>query len=171
MMAYDFDSKQYIVQRANGKWDRYCGSVYKFRNLKCTHYVTEGKRYLDFPEKNYCCYCCDAAHGCGILKPDWAADAVYQGEKVENGKSYNVWDKKGLQSNLYWEEKDSKRMYRIDQQPDDVQTYDTNSYEYSFDNSIFNKPDRCKASFTCPWVSVCTALRSQANQFLQRMME
>ena len=40
----------------------------------------EGKRYLDFPEKNYCCYCCDAAHGCGILKPDWISDATYEGQ-------------------------------------------------------------------------------------------
>ena len=78
-MAYDVTSGQYIVDRANGKWDRYCGSVYKFRNLRCTHYVSEGKRYLDFPEKNYCCYCCDAAHGCGILKPDWMSDAAYEG--------------------------------------------------------------------------------------------
>ena len=40
-----------------------------------------GKRYLDFPTKKYCCYCCDSAHGCGIVKRDWlkTANATYMG--------------------------------------------------------------------------------------------
>lgn len=40
-----------------------------------------GRRFLDFPEKKYCCFCCDSAHGCGIVSPDWIAksNATYQG--------------------------------------------------------------------------------------------
>ena len=30
------------------KLDRYCGSVYKFRDTPCSHYVKDGKRYLYF---------------------------------------------------------------------------------------------------------------------------
>lgn len=45
-----------------------------------------GKRYLYFPEKNDCCYCCDAEHGCGVLKPDWAIDAQFVGmESLPSG--------------------------------------------------------------------------------------
>jgi hypothetical protein len=32
-----------------------------------------GKRFLDFPDKKYCCFCCDSTHGCGIVAPDWIA--------------------------------------------------------------------------------------------------
>lgn len=31
------------------------------------------KRFLDFPDKKYCCFCCDGVHGCGIVAPDWIA--------------------------------------------------------------------------------------------------
>ena len=76
---YNFDLKKYRVDRVNGKWDRYCGSAYKLTDTGCNQYVSEGKRYLDYPEKDYCCYCCDAAHGCGVLKPDWMAGGTYKG--------------------------------------------------------------------------------------------
>lgn len=106
---YDYTNSRYRVDRDNGKGDRYCGSVYKLRNTPCSHIVTEGiklsslkgKRYLHFPEHDYCCYCCDDAHGCGVLKPDWAADAKFV-EVVSdaNGVSHEKWNKKGLQDNF-----------------------------------------------------------------------
>ena len=85
-LFYDYINKRYRVDRDNGKGDRYCGSVYKLSNTPCTHYVTEGKRYLHFPEKNDCCYCCDSEHGCGVLKPDWVSGGKFQGyESDANG--------------------------------------------------------------------------------------
>jgi hypothetical protein len=44
-------------------------------------YVFIGRRFLDFPEKKYCCFCCDSTHGCGIVSPDWIAksNGTYQG--------------------------------------------------------------------------------------------
>ena len=48
-LFYDFTDKTYRIDRENGKWDRYCGTVYKFTNTPCSHYVKEGKRYLHFP--------------------------------------------------------------------------------------------------------------------------
>jgi hypothetical protein len=60
-----------------------------------------GKRYLYFPEKNDCCYCCDSAHGCGVLKPDWVSDAEFvEIVEAENGVKQEKWNKKGLQSNF-----------------------------------------------------------------------
>ena len=99
---YNYNLKKYRLDRANGKYDRYCGSAYKLTDTPCNHYVSEEKRYLDYPEKNYCCYCCDSAHGCGVLRPDWAKDATYKGQQTEAGVAYDVFDKPGLQSNLYW---------------------------------------------------------------------
>lgn len=62
--------------------------------------MIQGKRYLHFPNLGQCCYCCDSANGCGILKPDWAADAEYLGNVVdETGRTVEKWDKKGVQSN------------------------------------------------------------------------
>jgi hypothetical protein len=56
-----------------------------------------GKRYLYFPEKNDCCYCCDAAHGCGVLKPDWHSDAEFvEYVSSANGQQLEKWSKKGV---------------------------------------------------------------------------
>lgn len=158
---YDWTNKRYRVDRENGKWDRYCGSVYKFSDTPCQHYVVEGKRYLNFPKKDYCCYCCDSAHGCGILKPDWLAGAIFEGEKTDaNGITYNVWNKKGLQNNYYWATKDQNILARIDQQPNDIQEFDVSTYKVTIDNpSIFDLPSKCSANVKCPIISVCTALR------------
>ena len=46
---YDWPNKQYVLTRANGKWDRYCGTVFPFRNTPCEHRVSGGNRYLHFP--------------------------------------------------------------------------------------------------------------------------
>ena len=100
---YDFTNKRYRVDRENGKGDRYCGSVYQLKDTPCSHIVVEGsllililgKRYLYFPEKNDCCYCCDDVHGCGILTPDWAADAEFVGIVNINGVPNEKWNKKG----------------------------------------------------------------------------
>ncbi len=32
--------------------------------------------YLYWPADNYCCSCCTAANGCGIVKPTWMVDAA-----------------------------------------------------------------------------------------------
>jgi hypothetical protein len=158
---YDWTNKRYRIDRDNGKWDRYCGSVLKLTETPCSHIVDEGKRYLYFPKKDYCCYCCDSAHGCGILKPDWLSGAEYTGKKTDsNGVSYNVWDKKGLQSNLYWAT-EAGIMAKIDQQPNDLQEYDVNTYKQAItDASVFNLPEKCNTNTKCPFVSVCTPLRA-----------
>jgi len=159
---YDWTNKRYRIDRENGKFDRYCGSVYKFTDTPCSHYVVDGKRYMNFPKKDYCCYCCDSAHGCGVLKPDWLSGAEYTGKKTDsNGVSYNVWDKQGLQHNYYWAVEGTGVMAKIDQQPNDLQEYDVSTYREAIsDASVFNLPEKCNPDFKCPFISVCTALRA-----------
>ncbi len=59
--------------RVNGKYDRYCGSERIGKSTACNHLVTNGIRYLVFPDLEFCCACCNAAAGCDILKPNWLA--------------------------------------------------------------------------------------------------
>ena len=50
------------VERESGWADPYCSTTSFFfsfmKSTPCTHLVRDGKRYLHFPEKNYCCLCC-----------------------------------------------------------------------------------------------------------------
>ena len=66
-LYYDVNKNSYRVDRENGRYDRYCGTVKKFKDTKCSHIVSNGDRYLYYPELNDCCYCCDSSNGCGIL--------------------------------------------------------------------------------------------------------
>ena len=71
-----------------------------------------GKRYLDFPTKKYCCYCCNSTNGCGILKNDWLSTADYLGIEKLSGVEFEKWGIKGLQQNYYYNTIDSKRIPR-----------------------------------------------------------
>lgn len=63
--------------RRDGSLDRVCNSILPNATTPCSHLITQGKRWIVFPEKRTCCFCCDSAHGCGILKRDWLATAKY----------------------------------------------------------------------------------------------
>ena len=97
---YNWDLKKYRIDRENGRWDRYCGAIEYFRNTPCTHYVSEGIRYLYFKNLNYCCACCTAENGCGILKYDWLKGAEKVKEYQVNNDNFVIWNQKGLQDNL-----------------------------------------------------------------------
>lgn len=156
---YDWTNQRYRIDRANGHYDRYCLPIYPFSNTPCQHIVVAGRRYLNFPEKNYCCYCCSADHGCGILKPNWLSEAVFEDYVEENGAMLERWNKKGLQDNLYFQDAKSKIMKRIDQKPNDLQDYDVSSYHSGIsDPSVFDLPEGCENT-TCPTLSICSTLR------------
>ena len=54
------------------------------------------KRYLYFPNLSSCCYCCNSTAGCGVLEPNWAADATYVGNEIDhNGNSAEKFEKSG----------------------------------------------------------------------------
>ena len=60
-------------------------------------------RYLYYPDESDCCYCCNAAAGCGLLKPDWLNDAEFKGNVTytfQDGSTTEAykWEKDGLQA-------------------------------------------------------------------------
>jgi len=159
---YDFLNKRYRVDRLDGKWDRYCGTAYWFRSTPCSQIVVDSKRYLYYPEKNYCCYCCNSTQGCGLLKPDWLTGATFIGyESDAAGNSYEKWDQKGLQDNFYYSTNDDKRvMWKLDQEPNDIQTFDVASlYLGISDPKALELPQECVAADNCQFLSACTAVR------------
>ena len=91
---------------------------------------------MDFPDKRYCCFCCDSTHGCGILLPDWLvkAGAVSQGtEQLDQKGPYQKWYIKGGQDNYYYNKNDSVNTPRkLFQVPDD---------DMDFTRYVVGKPD------------------------------
>jgi hypothetical protein len=77
--SYDAVNRRQKAEKINGRYDATCSSILPNITTKCDHLVVNDKRYIVFPEKNKCCMCCDASHGCGIVKQDWYADAKYLG--------------------------------------------------------------------------------------------
>jgi hypothetical protein len=167
---YDWTNKVYRVDRDNGKWDRYCGTIYPLRSTACSHIVSEGIRYLYFPEKNYCCNCCSNENGCGLLKPDWLSTANFvEYVTEENGTIFEKWSAPGLQTNLYYASAKDRTPRRIDQQPIDIQEFDVNTYNATIsDPSVFNLPKECSKDSFCPFLSICTVVRKNTmSKFMQ----
>ena len=75
MLYYDAGNNRSRLDRASGAYDSFCNSLQQNVTTTCINLVAEGQRYIYFPNKKLCCLCCDAAHGCGILKPEWLSEA------------------------------------------------------------------------------------------------
>ena len=155
----------YRVDRKNGKDDRYCGinGLYKFKNKVCQMFVDEqGDRYLNYPEDNYCCFCCSQAKGCGVLRPNWLDNATFLGEVDYQGQKAYKWDKPGLQSNLYYETIAENPLERIplgiDQQPNDLQEFAKETFSQVTENGIFELPSTCDRKKECNALSTCYAV-------------
>jgi len=155
---YDWIGRRYRIDRANGRYDRYCGfnGVRAFQNTPCTQLVLEGVRWVIYPEKKSCCQCCHAANGCGILKPTWMSGAEYLGEKSGEYK----WNKPGLQANYYYETVKGRVLTQIDQVPNDVQYYDPDSFKLTIaqEEEVFRLPDYCVKGDKCSLFSTCRAV-------------
>ena len=159
-LYYDWAAKRYRVDRDNGKWDRYCGTIFKFTDTPCSHIVVEGKRYLHFPDKNYCCMCCTDVGGCGLLKPDWMSGAVYEGEIIDEDTQVKlqVFNNKGLQDNRVFYDEATGHMTRIAQGTNDDQKYSVDSFNTDFADSILSLPAACDPNKQCSKFSICGAL-------------
>jgi hypothetical protein len=159
---YDFTNGKARTDRANGKYDRYCGSVYKLTDTPCTHLVVDGLRYLVFPQKQYCCMCCTAAKGCGIMRRDWvgAANGTFLGYEEVSGRKCEKWDAKGLQSNFYWVTADADQVpVKLEMVPNSLTNYKVESFKKGpIDSSVFNVPSYCSPTQKCPAISVCSLL-------------
>ena len=88
---YDPKNNKQRVDRVNGRYDIFCGSVLPNVTTPCQHITTDSKRWIVFPQKSQCCFCCDSAHGCGILKPNWLADAEYKGQEKLIDTLFDKW--------------------------------------------------------------------------------
>ena len=161
---YDYVNKLTRVDRANGKLDRYCGpNWYIFRSTPCNQYVVNGWRYIHFPEKKYCCKCCSAQQGCGIVKPDWFNQGEYKGKNQYLGVEVQEWDVKGMQSNVYAETTKDRIPKRIFQSPQSDMTFDHNTYSEQVDKSVFKLPqNNCET--LCPALSLCGIVRRKYSE-------
>ena len=97
---YDSEKGYTRIDRLDGKFDLVCASITPNVTTPCNTLIRDGKRYIIFPERRSCCMCCDAAHGCGILKPDWLSTAKYEGEETLLGESFNKWSIQRMQSDI-----------------------------------------------------------------------
>ena len=97
---YDPANNRERVDRTNGRYDLFCGSVLPNQTTPCNQIVVDSKRWLVFPAKSSCCFCCDASHGCGILRPDWLNGAEYLGQEKLIDTLYNKWSKPGTHQTI-----------------------------------------------------------------------
>ena len=161
-MYYDFNTLRSRLDRQSGRYDRYCGTVYKFQDTPCTHYVSEGMRYLHFPDKNYCCMCCTSEKGCGVLKPNWMEGANMVNEyENDEGKYIQVWRKDGSQTNLIHVYKDTGMIWIIDMQPNDIMKFDAKTYKEDFDEDLLSLPQICNPNNKCGFFTTCSAIRGE----------
>jgi hypothetical protein len=47
---FDSTKNSEVITRENGHHDRYCGTVYKFTDTPCNHYVINGKKFFLWQE-------------------------------------------------------------------------------------------------------------------------
>lgn len=92
---YDPINKRERVDRTNGRYNLFCGGVLPNVTTPCQNIVKGGKRFIVHPQRNQCCFCCDDAHGCGILAPDWLKDAQYKGTEKLIDTDFDKWSKDG----------------------------------------------------------------------------
>lgn len=153
-----YDSSQLTekIVRANGRGDRYCGSIHPLTDTPCTHLVKEGRRYLIFPELSECCMCCTSEAGCGVLSPTWLQNATFQGVESIRGIEAYKWLVMGLQPNYYYSTANVAQVpVELDQTPNDYMSLHHETFSpLPVDPSIFDVPSDCKPS--CPLTSVCT---------------
>ena len=158
---YSWTQKAFRVDRENGNYDRYCGLTEKFQDIPCTQIVSSGTRYLYFPSKKYCCNCCSAEHGCGIVKPTWTTTGLYRFTHTDaKGVKFNEFDVKGNQSNFYDVTVTDNKPYRLFQDPLSDMLWDVNTYSTSpIPSTVFDLPSKdCKKY--CPFFSICTEIRN-----------
>lgn len=85
---YDSERKMERLDRNDGKFVPICSTIVD-QNTPCIQLTRDSKRYIIFPALRQCCMCCDAAHGCGILKREWLANSKFAGKEDIAGQTFN----------------------------------------------------------------------------------
>ncbi len=160
---YDYTNRRFREDRDTGRWDKYCGSIYWFSNTPCSHYVIEGNRYIHFPEKNYCCNCCNEQEGCGILKPDWMKDSKFISYAYDAIYRLQLWE--GMDPHYqYLVLDDIQQPYRVSEIELDFKTFSVVNFKYNIsDPTVFNLPSICDKNKKCPFYSECKNIKLFGN--------
>ena len=147
------------LDRTNGKFDPLCSSVNN-ATTPCHQLVRDSKRYIIFTLLRQCCFCCDGAHGCGILKRDWLKGAKFVGKEDLNGQIFNKFTDADSQTD-YWATTDTKEIPRKLVEGGQIFKdfiMNTFSEEYIAE-TIFALPSYCNEAADCPASSACSRFR------------
>lgn len=153
---YDAAHNRSRLDRFDGIYSKFCSSLAENVSTPCTELVVNQSRWIIYPQKSQCCFCCDSAHGCGILKKDWLKGADYLGDEIIDGANYNKWNQQGVVGyNHYWSSTDGFNVpRRLDENGGHIFDYIIKSYsEKPLDAKIFALPQYCKDP--CPDTSFC----------------
>ncbi|KAG1671636.1 hypothetical protein FOA52_006867 [Chlamydomonas sp. UWO 241] len=159
---YDAKSGVEVMMRDDGRGDRFCGSIHSVDATLCVNIVTEGYRYIIFPDLDECCRCCSFEAGCGVIPGDWLSgdDVKFMGTEEKNGLSTNKWAKEGLKPVYYWAtDDDAQTPVEIDESalwPKRFFTFHADSYVAGvpIPPKMLKIPDNCADK--CPVTSICT---------------
>lgn len=161
-MYYDAKNNRERIDRTNGRYNLFCGGILPNVTTSCTHLVVQNKRWIIFPQRKQCCFCCDSQHGCGILKRNWLEGAEYQGIDRIIDTNYNKWSKDGdFTYNHFWTTIDNNQIpRRLDEGGEHITDYLVHTFlNKTFDDSYFALPNYCND--TCPMTTICGKLRGE----------
>mmetsp|Transcript_10040 Transcript_10040/g.16435 ORF Transcript_10040/g.16435 Transcript_10040/m.16435 type:complete len:227 (+) Transcript_10040:211-891(+) len=175
------DASQLITFQ-DGTLDHLCSHY--FNHTACNQLTAGGFRYLVFPQVKSCCKCCAYRIGTyecgGPLASTWLNNAsgnlFYEGRvNVLTSKLYK-WKVVGLSEetpNFYYDHADSRRLPAIidgynyldnpSQRSDDEYQFDSDSFKFSVDNSVFRVPDICLDAAYCGG-KVCASSPANLSQ-------
>jgi|LakMenEpi03Aug12_release.lakeMendotaPanAssembly.Ray.scaffolds.fasta_scaffold109558_1 hypothetical protein len=161
-MYYDASKNRERVDRTDGRYNLFCGGILPNVTTACTHLTVNNSRYIVFPQKKQCCFCCDSDHGCGILKRNWLDGAKFVGTDKIIDTNYNKWSKDGdFGYNYFWVTADDKEIpRRLDESGTHITDYLVHTFvNKTFDDSYFALPSYCSQTQSCPLTTICGKLR------------
>lgn len=153
---YDSTNNRERVDRVNGRYDLFCSSILPNVTTACTQLTVNNKRYIIFPQKRQCCYCCNSQKGCGILSKNWLDKADYLGTERLIDTNYDKWSKDGdFGYNHFWVTQDPKHIpRRLDENGEHLTDYLVNTFtNTTLDDSYFALPTYCGGN--CPLTTIC----------------
>lgn len=162
------------ADKINGRYDDTCASILPNVSTPCQHLITNQKRYIVFPEKKQCCFCCDAAHGCGIVKPNWFEDGKYLGQEKIVDTLYDKWVKPGnffiyvdVSDAFYWATADANQIPRRFAEDNNTHIIDYLTHTFvnkTIPDSIFAIPTYCNT--TCASTTICQKFRESKQLYV-----
>jgi hypothetical protein len=162
---YEAAKNRSRVDRVNGRYNDYCGSVLPNDTTPCTQLVTKGNRWIYFTGKRQCCLCCTSAQGCGILKRNWLEGATYIGRERLIDTYYDKWEKDGhFGANTCWVTTDTNILRRIDDGNKHTSDFLIHTFQNkTFDDSYFAVPSYCNGTH-CPAASLCGKVTENSDE-------